>query len=84
MNIGGHILKLAVKKIMNEASEEELRELDALFEQEPEVRNQLKIFFDWWYAGQTGEIHTGDDSLFKRTMKKINNAGKGRLKHCRP
>lgn len=71
MNISDHILKLAVKKIINEASEEELHELDALFEREPEVRDQLKIFLDWWYKCSSEEIKVDDDSLFKKIMEKI-------------
>jgi putative ABC transport system permease protein len=42
------IWMLVTKKIANEATEKELKELDSLLNQNPIARNSLKLLFDWW------------------------------------
>jgi len=43
-----HIWMLVTKKMANEATGEELDELDSLLKQNPIAHNSLKLLFDWW------------------------------------
>jgi len=72
MNIDDQILKLAVKKMANEASRHELNELDRLIKNKPEVHDQMQLIFDWWYHDHPREIDNSCYSLFKKILGRIN------------
>ncbi|MDB5151029.1 MAG: putative transport system permease protein, partial [Mucilaginibacter sp.] len=70
MNLDDHVWNLASKKLANEASEKELRELNALLDENPELHSQLKLMSKWWDDGE--EKPKNDSSvLFGRIQAKI-------------
>jgi putative ABC transport system permease protein len=70
MNLDDHVWNLASKKLANEASENELRELNALLAGNPELHSQLKLMSKWWDDGE--EKPKNDSSvLFGRIQAKI-------------
>ena len=52
MNAEDHVWELATKKLAGEASEEELRELDFLLIENPELKTSLMLIFNWWQDEQ--------------------------------
>ncbi len=66
-----HIWMLVTRKLANEASEEELAELDNAVKQNPHFHNSLKLLFDWWDGG---EQQQEEDSKrqFNNLLKRIN------------
>src|SRR3954470_10918603 len=70
MSLDDHVWNLASKKLANEASEEELRELNALLADNPELHSQLKLMSKWWDDGE--EKPKNDSSaLFGRIQARI-------------
>ncbi|WP_184546935.1 hypothetical protein [Mucilaginibacter sp. FT3.2] len=70
MDIEEHVWQLATKKLANEASEDELRELDLLLLENPELKTSLILLFNWWQQEQPGG-ETNSHLLFERILKKI-------------
>lgn len=70
MNVEDHVWELATKKLAGEASEEELRELDFLLIENPELKTSLMLIFNWW---QDEQPNTDANSylLFEQILKKI-------------
>jgi putative ABC transport system permease protein len=73
MNTEDHIWNLVTKKLANEASEEELDELNELLKQNPDIHSKVKLMMDWWHNDRGREIGSDDYFLFKRVLDRINN-----------
>jgi putative ABC transport system permease protein len=70
MNIENHVWELATRKLANEASEEELRELDFLLAENPNLKNSLNELFDWW-DNEPENTATNSCLLFQKILKSI-------------
>jgi hypothetical protein len=65
-----YIWMLVTKKMANEATGEELDELDNLLKQNPIAHNSLKLLFDWWDTDdEPGEGNT--HLQFKKILGRI-------------
>ncbi|SEO94075.1 hypothetical protein [Mucilaginibacter sp. OK283] len=65
-----HIWMLVTKKMANEATGEELGELESLLKQNPIAYNSLKLLFDWW----DNEDEPAEDNThlqFKKILERI-------------
>jgi hypothetical protein len=61
---------LVTKKMANEATGEELGELESLLKQNPIAYNSLKLLFDWW----DNEDEPAEDNAhlqFKKILERI-------------
>lgn len=74
MNKGDHVWNLATKKLANEASEEELRELNALLQENPALNNTVKLMFDWWDNDEKQKVENNSHFLFKKIQEHIKTA----------
>lgn len=70
MDLDEHVWNLVSKKLAREASESELRELDALLARNPELHSQLKLMSKWWDKGEENP-ETNSSALFGRIQDKI-------------
>lgn len=70
MNIEDHVWSLAAKKMANEASEDELQELDMLLMKNPHLKTAVMLMYDWW-EDEPQDNETNNYLLFERIMKKI-------------
>ncbi|UOE50478.1 ABC transporter permease [Mucilaginibacter sp. SMC90] len=70
MNLDDHVWNLASKKLAREASDEELRELNALLAKNPELHSQLKLMSKWWDEGEEKPENEGS-ALFDKIQAKI-------------
>src|SRR3569832_654849 len=71
MNIEDHILALVAKKLANGASEEELKELDTLLQQHPDVHNMVKLMAEWWQSDTEESIEANSYFRFQKVMERI-------------
>jgi len=71
MNTEDHVWNLATKKLANEASEEELRELNALLQENPDLNNTIKLMFDWWDNDEKQKVENNSHFLFKKIQEHI-------------
>lgn len=71
MNIDDHILALVAKKLANEASEEELRKLDELLHQHPNIHYRVKLMAEWWLCSDDQSAETNDYSSFQKILNQI-------------
>ena len=81
MNIKDHILNLVTKKLSDEASEQELQELDNLLEQYPDISLNIKQLFSWWYDDEEQNNIDRSELLFSKIQEKIKQAEKNNLKN---
>jgi len=70
MNIEEHVWQLATKKLANEASADELRELDRLLMENPGLKTSLMLIFDWW-QDEKQDTETNSSLLFERILQNI-------------
>jgi hypothetical protein len=73
MIIKHRIWKLLTKKLSDEASEQELNELNGLLRQHPNIDHDVKWMFDWW-QDEEKKIDNQHGSLFSKIQKQINQA----------
>ncbi|MDR3694591.1 hypothetical protein [Mucilaginibacter sp.] len=71
MNVEDITWKLAAKKLANEASAKELRELDELLRQHPHMKEKVALLFEWWDSGTGRTIEPGNQGLFKKILERI-------------
>jgi len=71
MNIEDHILALVAKKLANGASEEELKELDNLLQQHPDIHNRVKLMAEWWQSDAEQNIEANSYFRFQKVMERI-------------
>jgi lipopolysaccharide biosynthesis regulator YciM len=71
MNSEDHILVLVTKKLSDRASEEELRELDELLQQHPDIHNRIKLMAEWWQSDAEQDIEADDYSRFQKVIERI-------------
>jgi len=71
MNIEDHILALVTKKLSNGASEEELRELDALLQQHPDIYEKVNLMTEWWHSDTGKSIEANSYFRFQKILEKI-------------
>ena len=71
MNVEDIAWKLAAKKMANEASVEELRELDELLRLHPDMKGKAALLFEWWDSGTVRTIEPGNQVLFKKILERI-------------
>src|ERR1700760_3684177 len=71
MNIEDHILALVAKKLTNGASEEELRELDELLQQHPDIHNRVRLMAEWWQSDAEQNIEANSYFRFQKIMERI-------------
>jgi putative ABC transport system permease protein len=74
MNTEDHVWNLATKKLANEASEEELSELNALLQENPALNNTMKLMFDWWDNDEKQKVENNSHFLFKKIQEHIKTA----------
>ncbi|MGF7040130.1 ABC transporter permease [Mucilaginibacter lappiensis] len=74
MNTEDHVWNLATKKLANEASEEELSELNALLQENPALNNTVKLMFDWWDNDEKQKVENNSHFLFKKIQEHIKTA----------
>jgi hypothetical protein len=72
MSIEDHIWTLVAKRLANEATQEELHELDQLLKQYADANKQVKIIADWWYEDNPQEVAHRGLVLFEKIKAKIN------------
>jgi putative ABC transport system permease protein len=72
MSTEDHIWALVAKRLANEATEEELQELDKLLKQYADIDKRVKIMADWWDEGNEEETAQRGVLLFERIKGKIN------------
>jgi putative ABC transport system permease protein len=71
-----HIFNLATKKLSDEASEQDLRELDNLLQQYPDISLKIKQLFNWWYYDEEQNNIDRSELLFSKIQEKIKQAEK--------
>jgi putative ABC transport system permease protein len=71
-----HIFNLATKKLSDEASEQDLRELDNLLQQYPDISLKIKQLFNWWYYDEEQNNMDRSQLLFSKIQEKIKQAEK--------
>ncbi len=71
MDIEDHILNLITKKLANEASAEDLDELNELLQQNPKIHDTVKLIFEWWHEDQEQKTEHNSYSLFKKVLERI-------------
>jgi len=71
MSTEDHIWALVAKRLANEATKEELQELDKLLKQYADIDKRVKIMADWWHEGNEGETAERSVFLFERIKQKI-------------
>ena len=81
MNIKDHILNLVTKKLSDEASEQELQELDNLLQQYPDISLKIKQLFNWWYDDEEQNNIDRGELLFGKIQEKIKQAEKNNQKN---
>ena len=81
MNMEDHIFNLETKKLSDEASEQELRELDNLLQQYPDISLNIKLLFNWWYYDEEQNNVDRSELLFSKIQEKIKQAEKNNLKN---
>jgi putative ABC transport system permease protein len=74
MNTEDHVWNLATKKLANEASEEELRELNTLLQENPALNNTVKLMFNWWDNDEKQKVENNSHFLFKKIQEHIKTA----------
>jgi hypothetical protein len=72
MNIEDHILALLVKNIFNDASEQELNELDDLSQRHPSIHDKINLLIEWCHSdtGQNADVNSY--LLFLKILERIN------------
>ncbi|MGF7042228.1 hypothetical protein [Mucilaginibacter lappiensis] len=75
-----HIFNLATKKLSDEASEQDLRELDNLLLQYPDISLKIKQLFNWWYYDEEQNNIDRSQLLFSKIQEKIKQAEKNNQK----
>jgi len=81
MNMEDHILNLVTKKLSDEASEQELQELDNLLQQYPDISLKIKQLFNWWYDDEEQNNIDRSELLFSKIQEKIKQAEKNNQKN---
>jgi putative ABC transport system permease protein len=71
MNTEDHIWNLVTKKLANEASEEELDELNELLKQNPGIHSKVKLISEWWHDDREQKTATNDYLLFQIVLERI-------------
>jgi putative ABC transport system permease protein len=71
MNVEDRTWKLAAKKMANEASAEELLELDELLRLQPDMKEKVALLLEWWDSGTGRTIEPGNPALFKKILERI-------------
>jgi hypothetical protein len=72
MNTEDHIWALVAKKLANEATEEEIKELDKLLMQYGDIDKRVKVIADWWRETDPDETAQRGSLLFGKIKEKIN------------
>jgi len=74
MNKEDHIWALIAKKQGGTATEKELRELNELLQQNPDIHAMAKIIFKWWDDDREMKTETSSNVLFKKILDRIMNS----------
>ena len=75
MNTEDHIWELVAKRLANEATEEELQELDQLLKQYSSIDKRVKVMVDWWHQDDPDEIARRGSLLFQKIKERIKAEG---------
>lgn len=81
MNMEDHIFNLATKKLSDEASEQELKELDNLLQRYPDISLKIKQLFNWWYYDEEQNNIDRSELLFSKVQEKIKQAERNNQKN---
>lgn len=86
MSTEDHIWSLAANRLADKATEEELRELDALLKKYSDTDPGLKIIADWWHEDSQEDIVRRGAFIFEKIKEKIkaNEDQSNRVKTRRP
>jgi putative ABC transport system permease protein len=57
--------------LANEASEEELDELNELLKQNPDIHSKVKTISEWWHDDREQKTATNDYLLFQIVLERI-------------
>lgn len=71
MSTEDHIWALVAKRLANEATEEELQELNKLLNQCADIDKRVKIIADWWHEGNEEDAAQRGSLLFDKIKEKI-------------
>jgi hypothetical protein len=71
MSTEDHIWALVAKRLANEATLEELQELDELLKKYSDTDGRVKVIADWWRAYIQGEIDRRGAILFEKIKERI-------------
>ena len=71
MQIDDHIWKLAEKKLISEASESELQELDTLLNKDPDMNKLFNTIFEWWDEDNPNSANNNSERLFNKILHRI-------------
>ncbi|MDR6942202.1 hypothetical protein [Mucilaginibacter pocheonensis] len=74
MNTADYVWNLVAKKLANDASEEELRELNTLMQEDPELNRILELMFNWWDNDEKAKVESNSHSLFNKIQDRIKTA----------
>jgi putative ABC transport system permease protein len=74
MHVEDQIWNLVIKKLTDEASEQELHELNELLKQNPDINNTAKLMFSWWQPDEQEETEDHSYALFKKVLNRIKDA----------
>ncbi|MBB6130733.1 hypothetical protein HDF22_004878 [Mucilaginibacter lappiensis] len=66
-----YIWTLVSKKLANEASENELIELNNLLTQHPDIRKAVNLFFEWWNLSNREVDLNESRNAFSKIKKKL-------------
>ena len=78
MSIENRIWDLASKKLADEASEQELHELDELLQQHPAISRKIQQLFNWWFYDEEQNAVNRSEHIFNKIKEKIKQAEKSR------
>jgi hypothetical protein len=79
MDIEDHIFALVTKKLIDEASEQHLQELDELLRQHPDIHARVRLLDEWWQDSEKS-TEANSRTRFKKILERIK-ANQAKLGH---
>ncbi len=70
-DIDDRIWLLVSNKLANDATQEELTELNCLLKENPEANENVKLMLDWWDAENKESVSPNSFFVFQDILKKI-------------
>ncbi|WP_183567600.1 hypothetical protein [Mucilaginibacter sp. SP1R1] len=80
MNEADHVWNLVTKKLADEASGDELSELNTLMQANPDLNDTLKQVFELWDNGKQQKVENESRSLYKKIQKQVKAASRDVVK----